>query len=324
MAVKKERQQDNFIKLYRDVIYAIGLENAIVLGQLIGCEEMFSDKDDFYQTNKFISYYTGLSGAKVKRALKTLEEYKLINVIRHKSMNRNHYTINHFAINLIHSISKELNDKPITTKTKVIRTDLHKYWYLNYVKDNSYIDKFILKSGIDLDTIKETNEKTILKNLNMKENKIFECSSINKNLDEFFSKLNKKDRLLINEKLINHPKTTLFIATYLDVFKVMHPELKLKKVNDYETASNLMLMIKRNIDYFEWLNGKFTEKELIYIFLECWKYLLLDNRIYKNQNVDYAIFMFVGNNNSLTKDKNGFFLNGNYLTYAYERIGKIK
>ena len=277
----KERKQDDFIKLYRDLIYAIGLDNAIVLGQLISCDEMFEKM--FYQQQNRIAIYTGLSKRRVNKALKVLEQLDLIIVDRARAMNKNMYMVNTSAIDLIHKKHKELGYE-----------GLYSGWYLDANNRQNIIND--IESTYNFDTTKETNEETnkIIESSTPKQSKItiFKDNKLNIKLQNFFNKVNKDERKEIYELLNKNIKVSIVISLYLELFNRIKYNCKLKKPNSSLIAIELINNIENilnNTSEFDIPDYDTFQKVIIRV----WQWLLSNNEVQGN----YAIFMFVDTDN---------------------------
>jgi len=304
--VAKERVQDNFIKLYRDLIYALGLENAIVLGQLIGCEEMFGE--GFFQTNAQIMFYTGLSKLKVRKALIELEMYELINVKRHTQNNKNIYSINHYNVDLIHYIDKQCSDDKTKVKGKYTRLELQQNWWYDFKKNGNDAIQIKLKDEMNFNNYVE---KVDLSKLiaRYKDFKLYENDELNNDLKHFFKKLKNAEKKEVFEYLYTYSPVAICLSTYISVFKIMHKELPLKIPKDYNAS---MYMLK---NIYEMLNvsgiyNDFNGIEMYCkVYANCWKWLLSkDNEMfnafvdwkkadetntYEHLKIDYSIFFYV-------------------------------
>ena len=106
----------SFIKLDRQLIRVLGLNNAVVFCHLLGIQDAINGKNNttsaIYQQLDRLIYDTGLSKATIIKSIKYLEDIKLLHKIPHTEGNKTKYSIDKYNYsNLLKIMDKIENTK---------------------------------------------------------------------------------------------------------------------------------------------------------------------------------------------------------------------
>ena len=159
MSIIKLLAQDSFITYNKQIAKVVGVNEAIVFGNLCSISNRFEDEEFFYHQEKIIED-TSLSERAVRIAIKNLEDAGLIKVVKRGMPARYWYRINVESIAEIFNIVSTSGVKSVTTCGVKSDTTINNKINNNKIIDNTKVlsikkEKIIKKEKKYLEKDKE-------------------------------------------------------------------------------------------------------------------------------------------------------------------------
>ena len=160
------KKKDNFIKLDRQLIRVLGLNNAVVFCHLKGIQESINSKNnkyDIYQQINVLEYETGLTKQTIIKTIKKLNDLKLLHKRKHGERNKNYYLVDKNNYYKLKDFIDKLENNKIKKSglnAKQLKKEVLNL-YQEYIKNNT----------ISSDNFNTTDKDLIKRDLKRRENK---------------------------------------------------------------------------------------------------------------------------------------------------------
>lgn len=264
MGILKLIASNNFITFNKPLAKIVGVNSAIVFGELCSISSMFDDGEFFYQKER-IEEDTCLGSQAVRNALQTLKEIGLISIVKKGIPCKYYYKINEKRL-------LELLDSDIRCTTSDSTTDTTSGGTSNTTSDHT--SSITSDSTTDTTVNNKHNNKTkeYIHNKNISsgdtttEKKATTEKPYKSVIEHYLSNCKK----LYEQKLLNMEKPVISFATVnarlKQIFKVFTPEQVIKgldvAMNDKWILSNgyPIMCILSDSQINKCVNGKVTEK----------------------------------------------------------------